>query len=67
MGFEKLLLLLLWLLLGCLVKEKKLAKIISEGKVGKDRGEVGREEGEESAFAGARGADYGDEHGVDDC
>lgn len=56
MKFEKrfLLLLLLLLLVDCL--EKKLAKMVSERKVGKDRGKFVGEEGEEGAFAGARGA-----------
>lgn len=52
-GFEKSVLLLLLLLVDCL--EKKLAKMVSERKVGKNRGEFGGEEGEEGAFAGAGG------------
>lgn len=59
MGFEKKFLLLLLvlsmlLLVGCL--EKKLAKMVSERKVGKRRGKFVGEEGEEGAFAGAGGA-----------
>lgn len=58
MRFEKRFLLLLLLLVDCLEK-KKLAKMVSERKVGKDRGEFVGEEGEEGAFAGAGGAFYG--------
>lgn len=54
MRFEKRFLLLLLVLVGCL--EKKLAKMVSERKVGKNRGKFGGEEGEEGAFAGAGGA-----------